>query len=155
MWTAFLPGAKIDQDIFVRSVQVHALCGQMQFSVSPWRLLDAEHQEAVRRAVKLRQSFVPYILDLARTCAKSGEPMIRNLEYAYPHQGYAGVRDQFLLGERLLVAPQLNPGAMVRKVEIPRGRWKGDDGTVAVGPCSIVVKTPLERIPHYVRCEDL
>lgn len=151
-WKAFLPGAKIDQEIFVRSVQVHALCGQMQFSASPWRLLDAEHQEAVRKAVKLRQSFVPYILDLARTCAKSGEPMIRSLEYAYPHQGYAEVRDQFLLGEKLLVAPQVNPGATVRKVEIPCGRWKGDDGMVVVGPCSIEVKTPLERIPHYALC---
>lgn len=151
MWTAFLPGAGINQEMFVRSVQVHALCGQTQFSASPWRVLDEEHQEAVRKAVKLRQSFVPYILDLARTCAKSGEPMIRNLEYAYPHQGYAEVRDQFMLGEKLLVAPQMTADKKVRKVLIPPGRWKGDDGTEVVGPSCIEVETPLDRIPHFVR----
>ncbi len=149
MWTAFLPGAKIDQEIFVRSVQVHALCGQMQFSASPWRILDEEHQDAVRQAVTLRQKFAPYILEVARACAKSGEPMVRNLEYAYPHQGYADVRDQFLLGNKLLVAPQLTTGG-TRRVTIPPGRWKNDLGRVVEGPCVVVENVPLSRLAHYM-----
>jgi alpha-glucosidase len=33
----------IDQELIVRSCQVHALMPMMQFSVAPWRILDAKH----------------------------------------------------------------------------------------------------------------
>ena len=148
-WTAFLPGAPIDPDIFVRSVQVHALCGQMQFSASPWRFLDAAHQEAVRKAVKTRQKFAPYFVELAKVCAKSGEPMIRNLEYAYPGAGYAEIRDEFLMGEKLLVAPQMTADAASREVVIPPGEWIGDDGAAVKGPKKVAVATPLDRLPYF------
>lgn len=151
VWTAFLPGAPIDQELFVRSVQVHALCGQMQFSASPWRFLDAAHQEAVRKAVKTRQRFAPYFVELAKACAKSGEPMIRNLEYAYPGAGYAAILDEFLLGDKLLVAPQMTANAASREVVIPSGEWIADDGTAVKGPAKVTVATPLERLPHFSR----
>ena len=41
-WTTFIPGSPFDPELFVRSAQVHALCPMMQFSASPWRVLDAE-----------------------------------------------------------------------------------------------------------------
>ena len=44
-------------------------------------------------------------VELAAECGRSGEPMIRNLEYCFPGMGYAGVKDQFMMGDYLLVAP--------------------------------------------------
>ena len=38
------------------------------------------------------------ILALARDSAQTGEPIVRSLEYAYPHQGYTALADEFLLG---------------------------------------------------------
>jgi len=150
-FTSFLPGSNFDAELFVRSAQVHALCPMMQFSASPWRVLDAEKQEIVRKAVRTRQKFAPRFVDLARTCSFSGEPMLRSLEYAFPGRGYAAVKDEFLMGDFLLVAPQLEKGKSSRTVVVPPGTWRGDDGRDVVGPATVTVSTPLDRIPHFVR----
>ena len=42
-------------------------------------------------------------------------------------------------------------GATSRKVVIPPGRWRGDDGAEVEGPAEITVNAPLSRIPHFKR----
>jgi len=156
-WIAFIPGSPFDPELFIRSAQVHALCPMMQISASPWRVLDSEHQKIFGDIVALRQKFAPTIAALAEKTAKDGEPMLRSLEYNYPGLGYAEVIDEFMMGEDLLVAPQIrkntSSGAKpsTRKVVIPPGKWTADDGTVVVGPTEIVVETPLARLPYFVR----
>lgn len=152
-WHAFLPDATVDQELVVRSAQVHALCGMMQFSVNPWRVLDARHQAVVRAAVATRQKFAGRFLDQARVCAKSGEPMIRHLDYQHPGCGYEKISDEFMIGDWLLVSPQVKKGATERMVHVPPGTWRADDGTVLVGPMETVMKTPLERLVYLERVE--
>lgn len=151
-WAAFLPGAPVDEELFVRSVQVHALCGMMQLSASPWRILKSErNRQLVREAVALRQKFAGYFVEVAKASAASGEPMIRYMEYSYPGCGYGKINDQFMLGEDLLVAPALFKGCKTRQVAIPPGRWMGDDGVEIAGPKIVEAATPMERIPHWTR----
>lgn len=150
-WTAFLPGSAFSQELFIRSAQVQALCPMMQISASPWRYLDAHHQAIFKAMVDLRQKFAPRFVKLAQQAAHDGEPMMRNLEYAFPSQGYAHIKDEFLMGNDLLVAPVIEEGAKSRKVIVPPGTWLGDDGTKVLGPCEITVAAPLERLPHFVR----
>lgn len=152
-WKTFLPGSAFDPELFVRSAQVHALAPMAQFSAAPWRVLDARHLTAVRRAMEIRERFSARIVDLARACAASGEPMLRNLEYAYPGLGYADVVDAFMLGDFLLVAPQVEKGAASRSVRLPPGRWRADDGVVHDGPTVLNVETPLERLPYFEKVE--
>ena len=45
--------------------------------------------------------------DALLNSAKTGEPIIRHMEYAFPHQGFVDCKDQFMLGDRYLVAPVL------------------------------------------------
>lgn len=141
------------QDLFIRSLEMQCLSPMIQFSASPWRILDDGHQRMVRELMALRKKWTPYILETARASGRTGEPMLRSMEYAYPHCGYARVMDQFLMGDRLLVAPQLDDGATSRTVEIPPGTWRADDGTVTVGPARLVIETPLGRLPHFTREE--
>jgi len=154
-WSAFLPGAPFSEELFVRSAQVQALCPMMQFSASPWRYLNAENQEIVRRTVALRQKFAPKFVALAKQAAKDGQPMMRNLEYAFPGCGYAEIRDEFLMGDDLLVAPVVEEGAKTRKVVLPAGTWQADDGQTFVGPTTVEVATPLARLPHFVRKQEV
>ena len=125
----------------------------MQFSVSPWRLMkdDPDGQRIIRDLVALRQRFSPKFVELARRSGETGEPMMRSMEYAYPRMGYAKISNQFLMGGDLLVAPVIEKGAMSRRVVIPPGRWRGDDGKTVEGPASIEVPTPLERLPYFER----
>ena len=148
---SFLPGAPFSQELFVRSAQVQALSPMMQISASPWRVLDAEHQQVFLAAVRLRQAHAAEFVALAKRAAKDGEPMMRTLEYAYPGCGYARVSDEFLMGEDLLVAPVVEKDAKTRKVLVPPGRWLSDDGKEVVGPVEIVVDAPLARLPHFKR----
>ena len=150
-WTTFIPGSPFEPDLFVRSAQIHALCPMMQISASPWRVLDAERQKIVKDTIALRQKFAPMFVELAKKAAVDGEPILRHMEYNYPGQGYASVIDQFMMGEDLLVAPQLAKGADSRTVLIPPGTWKGDDGATVTGPAKITVSTPLARLPHFTK----
>ena len=151
-WMAFMPDAPtpLDPELFVRSAQVHALAPMMQFSAAPWRLLKGEYLDAVRAAAKTRMEHVDYIIETAKACAKSGEPMLRAMEYEFPGLGAEGVTDQFMLGSKLLVAPQTVKGAKTRKVLVPSGTWVSDDGTEVVGPKTVEVATPISRLPHFV-----
>ena len=148
-WTAFLPGAPFDPELFIRSAQVHALCPMMQISASPWRVLSDEHQRLFSAVAALRQKFAPRFVALAKESARTGEPIMRNLEYCFPGEGYAGINDEFMMGDRLLVAPVLEKGAASREVVLPPGKWKADDGQVHVGPAVVDVATPLSRLPHF------
>ena len=150
-WTAFLPGAPFDPELFIRSAQVHALCPMMQISASPWRMLSPELQDVFKDVVALRQKFAPRFVELAKESAKTGEPMMRNLEYCFPGMGYAEIKDEFIMGDDLLVAPVMEKGATSRKVVVPPGRWRGDDGQEVVGPCEVDVAAPLRRLPHFQR----
>ena len=147
---SFLDSKTIDQDLVVRSAQIHALAPMMQFSVAPWRILDAAHLDAVKKAVALRMAFTPRILRLAEAAATSGEPMLRPMAYVFPQGGYENVKDQFMLGDDLLVVPMVGKGA-ARKVLIPEGHWKSDDGRVMEGPTAETLDVPLSRLPHFQR----
>ncbi len=150
-YVASLPDSPFDQELFIRSAQVHALAPMMQFSASPWRVLDEAGRRIIRETVALRQKFAPWFVELAETCAKTGEPMLRAMEYNWPHLGLAKVKDQFAMGDSLIVAPQIAKGAKTRTVALPSGKWRGDDGAVIVGPATITVNTPLDRLPHFVK----
>ncbi|MBR4257540.1 MAG: glycoside hydrolase, partial [Kiritimatiellae bacterium] len=86
---------------------------------------------------------------------KTGEPMMRNLEYCFPGNGYADIKDEFMMGDDLLVAPVMEKGAISRKVILPPGKWKADDGQVYDGPMTIDVATPLERLPYFEKLSGL
>ncbi len=148
-FTSFLDDLTIDQELIVRSAQVHALMPMMQFSVAPWRILDEKHLHAVKQAIKIRKQFTPLIIKLAKASAHSGEPIVRTMEYCFPDQGFENIKDQFMLGDDLLVAPVLRKGQRERKVILPKGRWKDHSGRIVVGPTEITFRAGLEEIPYF------
>ena len=152
-YRSFLALDSLDGELVVRSAQVHALMPMMQFSVAPWRVLDEEHLAAVRAAAALHVEHADRILALAERASRTGEPIVRPLAYAYPGQGYADVRDAFLLGEDLLVAPVLERGARARSVRLPRGeRWRYvPTGEVYDGGDEVTVPAPLDVLPRFAR----
>lgn len=141
------PGS-VDQELIVRSCQVHALMPMMQFSVAPWRILSEENLAICRRYARLHESMGPYILELARHASETSEPIIRCMEYAFPHEGLSECKDQFMLGDKYLVAPMLKPGTS-RTVILPKGNWKDETGKRYRGGKAIEIQVPLERLPYF------
>ena len=123
----------------------------MQISASPWRVLSPEHQAIFKKAVELRQRFAPRFVELAKEAARTGEPMMRNLEYSFPGRGYAEILDEFMMGNDLLVAPVMEKGAVSRKVVLPPGKWLADNGKTYVGPTTVEIASPIERLPYFLQ----
>jgi alpha-glucosidase len=139
---------KFDQTLIVRSAQVHALMPMMQFSVAPWRILNRENLRTVREAALLHTRMSAYIMECARQSAKTGEPIVRHMEYSFPHEGFAECKDQYMLGGKYLVAPASTP-RNTRTVRLPKGRWKDDLGKIHKGGQTITVDVPLTRLPFF------
>lgn len=145
------PGRRVDEELFVRWTQASALFPMIQFSCAPWRVLSPEGLGLCRAAIRLRESLLPLILGEAQASSLTGEPLLRPLEYEFPGAGYATIADQFMLGERLMAAPVLQPGARSRRVLLPPGRWRDDRGVLTAGPAELEVDAPIERLPHWMR----
>jgi alpha-glucosidase (family GH31 glycosyl hydrolase) len=143
--------AEIDAELFVRYAQCAALFPMMQFSMAPWRVLDATHLEMCRWAARLHVQLGAEIVALAERAAMTGEPIMRHLAYVYPDHGFEDVQDQFMLGDNILAAPVLEQGATTRTVVFPPGTWRGDDGSVVIGPCRQRVAASLARTPLFAR----
>lgn len=151
-YTDFLDGSKnLDQELFVRYAQCAALMPMLQFSAAPWRVLSQEKFEACKAAAWLHVKYADYIYALATEASKSVEPIVRYMSYEFPEEGLELIIDQFMLGNKYLVAPVLEKGATAREVSFPTGKWLGDDGVVVEGPCRITVDVPLDRLPIFER----
>ncbi len=142
-------GTAIDPELFVRTAQCSALFPMIQLSIAPWRVLDEEHLKYCLEALRLRTRFTPEILDLARHAASTGEPIMRHLAYVHPEGDYEEVADQFLLGNDILVAPVLDPGARSRRVIFPAGTWISDQGERLQDEAE--VDAPLGQLPWFRR----
>lgn len=145
----FADVAGVDQEHFVRYAQCASLFPMLQFSLSPARMLDAEHLAATLAAVKLRQSLMPEMLALVDHAAATGEPIVRAM--AYHHPGLETVTDQFMLGEDLLVAPVLDKGAKLRTLIVPEGIWRSLDGEVEIGSGEVDLPVELTSLPVFRR----
>ncbi|WP_210489132.1 glycoside hydrolase family 31 protein [Rufibacter aurantiacus] len=151
---SFLDLKQIDQELIVRSAQCHAFMPMMQFSVNPFRILDQKHVKAVKEAVVLRQKFVPIIMELVKSAAQKGEPVVRMMEYEFPNQGFEKINDQFMLGNTYLIAPILTKGAASRKIALPQGQWQDQHGKIWKGNITIDYPADLETIPYFTRVKS-
>ncbi len=150
-YQSFLNASKIDEELIVRSAQVHALMPMMQFSVAPWRVLSEENAKICLEAAQLHTKMGDVILEFAKKASKTGEPIVKPMAFVFPDGGYETIKDQFMLGDDILVAPVVEKGGYKRKVILPKGKWKGDDGKIVKGNRTIEIDTPLERIPYYTK----
>lgn len=148
-YQSFLNSAVIDEELVVRSAQVHALMPMMQFSVAPWRVLSEANEKICLDMAKLHLKFGDHILELARKSSKSGDPIVKPMELAFPGNSYETIKDQFVLGDDIIVAPILEKGARSRKVVLPKGRWVDDTGKKYRGGKTVQVNVPLERLPYF------
>ncbi len=135
----------------------------------PWSFPEVETQ--VREIAQLRLRLLPYLYNCFADYAFYGTPPVRamNLDpgFAAAAEEVAGavdssanpygeairreIKDQFLLGDSLLVAP-LFAGQSQRKVILPKGKWYDFYTGRPAGDGEILTVAPgLDRIPVYVR----
>jgi alpha-glucosidase len=118
----------------------------------PWAF-GPEAEAIVTRFIKLRYRLLPYTYTLAREAYAAGLPFMRPLVLHYPEDARTPLlRDQYLWGRDLLIAPVVTEGATARRVYLPEGTWY-DYWTNRRygGGRHITAASPLETMPLYVR----
>ena len=148
-YRSFLNGAVIDEELIVRSANIHALMHMMQFSVAPLRIISKEKQQICLQMAHLHLQMGDYILQLAREASQTGEPIVKPMALAFPDDGYETINDQFVLGDNIIVAPVVEKGVRSREVILPKGNWTADDGQVYTGGKTIQIRVPLDRLPYF------
>jgi len=148
-YQSFLNSSMIDEELIVRSAQVHALMPMMQFSVAPWRVLSDSNEKICRKMANLHLQYGPQILKLAKVAALTGQPIVKPMELAFPGKGYETIKDQFVLGNDIIVAPVVKKGERSRMVLLPKGKWIDDLGKKHKGDELIKINVPLERLPYF------
>ncbi len=98
-----------------------------------------------------REELRDYVRGLMADAHETGKPLMRGMFYVFPEdKNCALLKDQYMFGDKYLVAPVLEPGVSARSVYLPAGSWRAvEDGPVYEGGKYVTVPAPLEKIPVF------
>jgi alpha-D-xyloside xylohydrolase len=167
LWTADLGGYEgtpttPDATLLMRWTEYAAFSPVMEImstaNIGPWdfdrNALPGSHAalDVYRRYSVLHMSLFPYRYAAAQEAAKTGMPIMRALILNYQDAPQARVvKDEYLFGPDLLVAPIITEGTQ-RPVYLPKGDWIDYwTGAPSPGGRTVVVDAPLDTIPVWVR----
>jgi len=135
----------------------------------PWKQIDREKNNAgefgrdwqtlearCREILGWRMQLLPYLLSAFATYERGGIPPFRALIMDWPDDpALVDVDDQYLIGDRMLVAP-LFAGEAERTIVLPAGNWHDLwTGARFSGGKIHSVAASTERIPVYVKSGTL
>jgi alpha-glucosidase len=144
--------------VFSPILRTHA--GKLVDATSERRIwaYPAEYAAAMRDALVLRYSLIPYVYSAARTAYDTGISLIHPLYYDYPEAVEAyEFKDEYLFGDDMLVAPVVAPISeqsllATKSIWLPPGAWiEWFTGTRLEGPAKIQRTFELNEIPVYVK----
>jgi alpha-D-xyloside xylohydrolase len=122
---------------------------------SPWNIAKRRNAPEVlsicRRLLEEREKLLPYILEQAKVSANTGRPMMAALVFDFPSDEKAiSIDDEYMFGEKLLVAPVVEQGATIRKAYLPKGTWRDYwTGAICEGPCEALKSCALGEMPVW------
>jgi alpha-glucosidase (family GH31 glycosyl hydrolase) len=150
-----------DRELFYRWTQVGAMLPVMrehngQFACeSNWLIdNDADSIEHWKTYATLHTALFPYLYTLVAQARDHGWPVVRHPLLHFPEAPGPKERqdDQFMMGDRILVAPVIVQGARSRVVYFPPGDWvHWQTGETYTGPAEIEVAAPLRVAPYFYR----
>jgi alpha-glucosidase (family GH31 glycosyl hydrolase) len=164
-------GPTPDAELYLRAAALSAFLPIMQYHSefnhhrtpsrdrTPWNIADRTGDPRVipvfRRYAHMRERLVPYLAEQATRTIGTGWPLLRSVCLTNPDDPLAWSHPyEYLLGDDLLVAPVVEPGAQTRAAYLPPGRWLDLRTREAVdGGREVVVAAPLDEIPVWCRYE--
>ena len=155
-WGAFCPVMRLHGDREPKQPQHGSTGGATCLSGAPnevWCYGDAIY-EICKKYMFLREEMRDYTRSLMKEAHEKGSPIIRALFYVFPKDSKCWeVENQYMFGDKYLVAPVLAPGVRKRSVYLPEGeKWVVLGGEeVLEGGRVVEADAPLETMPVFVR----
>lgn len=122
-----------------------------------WFGKDDETIAHFRRWSRLHARLWPYLRAAADEAFETGMPIMRQLALEAPAVDRAwSIKDEYLFGPSLLVAPVLVEGATSRKAWLPPGTWIPFDGGTGVnGGSELELEVPLTEAAIFARAGSI
>lgn len=107
----------------------------------------------MKKQLELRLSIKPYVAELMQEASDTGAPLLRTMFYEFPQDAHCWeTEDQYMFGDKYLVAPVFALGQREREVYLPAGNWRSlADGQLCEGGRTVLCAAPLDRIPVFER----
>jgi alpha-D-xyloside xylohydrolase len=105
--------------------------------------------------IDIREKLRDYTRKLMKEAHEKGTPVMRPLFYEFSGDEKCwGIADEYMYGDRYLVAPILYAGMKERSVYLPSGfRWKEiESEAIFTGGETIKIKLSLESMPVFEKC---
>ncbi len=117
----------------------------------PWAF-DEEAVDVTRRFTELKMTLMPYLSQTGLVAHREGIPVMRPMVLEFPEEtGAVTVDTQYMLGDRLLVAPVFSAEGDV-DVYVPEGTWTHLlDGSTLEGPRWYHQQHGFDSLPLLVR----
>ena len=142
----------IDSELFIRWAQASTFMPMMQFSFAPWRV-DSLALSICRKYTRIHEKLGDYIYNLAENAKETGYPIVTPLFFYHPLDSISyTISDQFMLGDKFLVAPVLKKGKVSRDIYLPQGTWVDFwNGDILKGGQTIVdYPAPIDKLPVFI-----
>jgi len=153
LWTPEVRSSKTAEEWLRRMQTVCfsplAMLNAWSDGTKPWSFPEVERQ--VADAARLRMQLIPYLYTCFAEYAFYGRPPMRAMNLVAGFDAPQEMKDQFMVGDNLLVAP-LFAGETERTVVLPKGKWFDFYTGRYAGEAEVIRAAPgLDRIPVYVR----
>jgi alpha-glucosidase (family GH31 glycosyl hydrolase) len=162
-WGPDILSTGADRELWQRWVEFGALVPVMRDHVwnKPDRtynlFTDDQTTAFFRRYGQLHSSLLPYFTYFAEEAHRTGVPIMRHLALEFPDDPHAAlVEYQYMLGDRILVAPVVAGGQSLRTLYLPKGEWVNFwAGASLFGGQDVTIPSPPDQIPMLVKAGSI
>jgi len=123
------------------------------------------HFDAIEKTIRGRYELLPYIYSVAAKVTREGYTMARLLAFDFPDDRNArDLKDEYMFGPSLLVAPVTDPGVTSRRVYLPafktpdgaNGAWYDvRTGARYAAGTTVDAPAPLDSIPVFQKAGSI
>ena len=155
------PGQDTYNELYCRWIQFGTFCTIMRShgsgtdrAIYQFGKEGESYYDVIARYINLRYALLPYIYSTARRVHADDYSFMRAMGIAYPaEKATYELKDQFMFGRDLLVAPVVQSQATQRKIYLPKGDnwtdvWTGEQ---LEGGRYVTRDVNLSLMPMYVR----
>ncbi len=105
----------------------------------------------MKKYYEVRVSMHDYIKKLYEEAHLNGSPLLRTMFYEFPDDSKCWeLQDQYMFGDKYLVAPILHLNEFSRDIYLPEGKWRlTSTGKLYEGSCVVNVEVPIDYMPVF------
>ncbi|XP_023230134.1 myogenesis-regulating glycosidase-like [Centruroides sculpturatus] len=146
-------GTCLDRELYLRWMQLAIFMPVVQFSIHPADFDEVVVKIAKTLLQKRKDEVLPVMKNALKESLATGVPLIRPLWWLAPHDYNAHrIDSEFVIGDKIIVAPILEAAKTIRDVYLPPGMWQDNCGRIQRGGKWMHnYIADLQEVPYFIK----